>query len=213
MTSLFVSGFLLSFTLCLDLGVVNVAVIKAGLERGFEAAFMMGLGSCVGDLIYAGLSLWGMSFLMQYVWVRRILWIGGTILLLYLSVRMFREALSSKNMSFTSTDAPTQTGERVKSWWIGVGLALSSPSAILWFAAVGGSVIATTVNHHHPVLLLTFMSGFFTAGVVWSVFIAWVSAQARRWLGVRFLRLLSLLSTALFLYFACRVFLGGFHAY
>jgi L-lysine exporter family protein LysE/ArgO len=70
----FVSGFLLSLSLCLDLGIVNVAVVKTGLERGVLPSFLVGLGSSFGDLIYALLSMVGMSLLMQFTVVR---WMTG----------------------------------------------------------------------------------------------------------------------------------------
>jgi L-lysine exporter family protein LysE/ArgO len=40
---LFISGFLLSLSLCLDLGIVNVAIIKTGIEKGFLPSLHIGL--------------------------------------------------------------------------------------------------------------------------------------------------------------------------
>jgi len=56
---LFISGFLLSLSLCLDLGIVNVAIIKTGVEKGFLPSLNIGLGSTVGDIVYATLSTLG----------------------------------------------------------------------------------------------------------------------------------------------------------
>ncbi|WP_245575636.1 LysE family transporter [Alicyclobacillus contaminans] len=211
MMELFGSGFLLSLSLCLDLGIVNVAVLKTGIERGVVPSFLLGLGSSFGDLVYAGLSMVGMSLLLRFAVVRWLLWIGGTLALGYLSVHMIRESLRPKALVLN------EAGTAIESSWIrplltGVGLALSSPSAILWFAAVGGSVIAaTTRTGALGGSSLVFFLGFFTAGVLWSAVVAFVSGQARRWLGTSLLRGVSLLSAALFVYFACRVFLNGLH--
>jgi L-lysine exporter family protein LysE/ArgO len=88
-------------------------------------------------------------------------------------------------------------------------LALSSPSALIWFATVGGSMIAA--EERGPSLLAAgfFLAGFLSAGLVWSVFAAALSHQARRYGGRTMLRWLNALSGALFLYFAVRVFLTG----
>ena len=51
--SMMSDGFFLSLSLCLDIGLVNVAMISLTLSHGFKPGFWLGLGSCVGDLIYA----------------------------------------------------------------------------------------------------------------------------------------------------------------
>ena len=53
----FTSGFLLSLSLCLDIGVANIAMITLAMQRGYFQGFALGLGTCVGDLIYAVLAL------------------------------------------------------------------------------------------------------------------------------------------------------------
>ena len=46
------AGFLLALSLCLDLGLVNIVTLRVSLARSGTAAFLLGLGSVVGDLIY-----------------------------------------------------------------------------------------------------------------------------------------------------------------
>ena len=61
--SMMSDGFFLSLSLCLDIGLVNVAMISLTLSHGFKPGFWLGLGSCIGDLIYAALALAGMAAL------------------------------------------------------------------------------------------------------------------------------------------------------
>ena len=84
----FTSGFLLSLSLCLDIGVANIAMITLAMQRGYFQGFALGLGTCVGDLIYAVLALAGMTVLLQYETVRWVLWIGGWALLVYFAAKM-----------------------------------------------------------------------------------------------------------------------------
>ncbi len=44
--SMFSDGFFLSLSLCLDIGLVNVAMISLTLTHGFKPGFWLGLGSC-----------------------------------------------------------------------------------------------------------------------------------------------------------------------
>lgn len=211
MNELFVSGFLLSLSLCLDLGIVNIAVIKTGLERGVLPSFMVGLGSSFGDLIYAILSMVGMSLLLQFTIIRWILWLGGSAFLLYLSFNMLKITLRPKISNITIGNSINDKS-RLNHLMIGAGLALSSPSAILWFAAVGGSVIAATTRHFRASdALVIFFMGFFFAGILWSFVLAYVSGKARKMMGTRLTRFLSLTSAVLFIYFAFRVFFNGLY--
>lgn len=89
----FSSGFLLSLSLCLDIGVANIAMITLAMQRGYFQGFALGLGTCVGDLVYAVLALAGMTVLLQYSAVRWVLWVGGSALLLYFAAKMIHSAI------------------------------------------------------------------------------------------------------------------------
>lgn len=76
-----------------DIGIANVAIISLALSHGFKPGFVLGLGTCFGDLFYAALALAGMSALLQFTLVRWVVWIGGAIVLIFLTWKMAREAL------------------------------------------------------------------------------------------------------------------------
>ncbi|MBI4536090.1 MAG: LysE family transporter [Ignavibacteriae bacterium] len=203
------SGFLLSLSLCLDLGIVNVAIMKTGVERGMFPALMIGLGSGLGDLVYASLSLVGISFLLGVPIVRWVLWMGGTIVLLYMTVTMIRHSLSPRRIDSPRVGGTRRRESLTNDFVSGIGLALSSPSAILWFATVGGSVIAST-RMASQFSLLFFFGGFFVASNLWSVTLAYLCHQGGRMMGPELMRWFSLVSAGVFLFFAVKVFLNGY---
>lgn len=209
--SWFFSGFFLSLSLCLDLGIVNVAIIRAGVARGLLPSFLIGVGSSFGDLIYALLSMVGISLLLESRIVRWVLWLGGTVILLYMTWNMLKEFRSPKAIDLRGEDGAKEDSKRSwKDFSSGLGLALASPSAILWFATIGGSVIASSDASSTSALLL-FFGGFFTASIAWSLFMAGVSSQGGKWLGHRLVRGFSFVSALLFLYFAGKVFVDGYY--
>ncbi|WP_203563838.1 LysE family transporter [Deefgea sp. CFH1-16] len=71
------TGILLSLSLCLDIGMVNVAMIDVAMKHGRRAGFILGLGSCFADLFYAILALLGMRYLLQFPAVQWVTWLGG----------------------------------------------------------------------------------------------------------------------------------------
>jgi len=206
-------GFLYSLSLCMDLGLVNIAILKMGMERGFRSSFAIGLGSGIGDLIYLSLALAGLAVVFEYRAVSWILWLLGTPILLWLAWRMLRESMRAHKVRIDDemSSAIDRTVGKRSEWKLfaaGIGLALSSPSLILAFAATSGAIVAD-VNVRDSQVWLPFIIGFFVAGLLWSVAMAWISSRSGKLLGAKVVRVLSFISAGIFLYFAWHVFYHG----
>jgi L-lysine exporter family protein LysE/ArgO len=194
----------------MDLGLVNIVTLRISLSRSATAAFLMGLGSIIGDLIYFSLAAAGATALLGSRRVRMALWIFGTTVLVFLAAHAVREIFRPKVLR-VDDDKSTRNRGLPALFFSGIGLALASPSAILWFAAVGGSVIASygTPGADNRRVLLTFAAGFATAGIAWAAVFAYGAAALKRILGSKLVQGLSLVSAILFLYFATDIFVRG----
>ena len=200
------SGFLLSLSLCLDLGIVNVAVLRITLGQGGTAGFLLGIGSWLGDLVYFTLAVVGATTLLKWQAVRLALWLFGTGVLLTLAWRMGREFINPRDLK-TEHGVASQPRSPSALLVNGLGLALASPSSIMWFAAVGGSVIASFGSDRK--VLWPFAVGFSIAAVLWSALFAYGVAAVKGIIDRRLIRALCLVSAGLFVYFALVVFLHG----
>ncbi|GAB1618623.1 LysE family translocator [Pseudomonas sp. NGC7] len=205
----FSNGFLLSLSLCLDIGIANIAMITLAMQRGFLKGFWLGLGTCVGDLIYAVAALAGMTVLLQFESVRWALWLGGSALLVWFAVKMLLAAWRGGHMD-TRADVVVESGWR--EFLRGIFLAMSSPTAILWFAAVGGVLISRSGGGSLLEAGL-FLSGFFAAGLVWCLSLCGIASHGGRLLGDRLLTWSYLLSAAIFCYFAVYVIVSGYREF
>lgn len=203
---LFITGFLLSLSLCLDIGIVNVALINTAIRSGTAPAMLLGLGSCFGDLAYAVLSLLGIGLLLRYTAVHWLLWSVGGAVLLYLFVDALRGAFTHKEIT-AGDSSESRPLNRFNLFTRGLTLSLASPTSIIWFAAVGGSLIASS-GAHSPMDFSALFGGFFAGGLAWCLFITSLSAFGGRMLGDYFRRLCSAISALLFLYFAVRLILA-----
>lgn len=209
--SLLSDGFFLSLSLCLDIGIANVAIISLSLSHGFRPGFVLGLGTCFGDIFYAALALAGMSALLQFDSVRWVVWIGGSLVLLVLTWKMAREALYPASAPPVEGESDTATPRPApfKSFLRGALLAVSSPSAILWFAAVGGALIAKA-GATSAVSASVFLIGFFCGGLGWTLFICVLASHGRKRAGTTLLRACHVFSAVLFAYFAYSVIVNGY---
>jgi len=75
---LFLLGAALAFSINIELGVVNVMIVRTAIDRGAWPAFLIGLGSCIGDLIWACAGALGVSVLLSWAPAAWILWLGGS---------------------------------------------------------------------------------------------------------------------------------------
>lgn len=212
--SLLSNGFFLSLSLCLDIGLVNVAMLTMALTQGFRPGFWLGLGSCFGDLAYATLALTGMAALLRFDAVRWAVWLGGAAMLLYLTWKMACEALSAHAGAKPGPDPLAPDAARagdgaLRGFMRGVVLAMSSPSAILWFAAVGGALIAkagaTDVR-----AASVFLAGFFLGGLSWTLVVCLLASRGRKRSGASLLRACHIASAAVFAYLAYSVIVDGY---
>jgi L-lysine exporter family protein LysE/ArgO len=209
-------GFFLSLSLCLDIGLVNVAMLSLTLSHGFRPGFLLGLGSCFGDLAYAALALAGMAALLRFDAVRWVVWVGGAAILLYLTWKMAREVFFPKALpaaaGAAADHAPTAAAASTRSsseFLRGLMLAISSPSAIVWFAAVGGALIAKAgaTNAHAASV---FLGGFFLGGLCWTLFLCTLASHGRKRAGTGLLRACHIASALLFAYLSYSVIADGY---
>ena len=205
----FSNGFLLSLSLCLDIGIANIAMITLAMQRGFLQGFWLGLGTCVGDLIYAMAALAGMTVLLQFETVRWVLWLGGSALLVLFAVKMLLAAWRGGHLQAQEAAVAEPAW---REFLRGLFLAMSSPSAILWFATVGGVLISRSTEGGLVDAGL-FLGGFFLAGLVWSAGLCGVASHGGRLLGDRLLTWSYLASAAIFCYFAVYVIVSGYREF
>lgn len=203
---MFATGFALCLSACLDLGIVNVATIKRGLDSGARAAFVLQLGSCVGDMTYVLLSMAGLALVLADSRVRTVFWLGGTVVLLYLAATMIRETMHGRTLGIA--DGGNGRTPLHKDFLRGLVLALSSPSLIVWFASAGGAIIAGIYGRTQSPPWL-FLVGFAACGLCWAAGLSLLSGKGRHAVGASMLRVFSAASAVIFVALAAKVFLDG----
>jgi threonine/homoserine/homoserine lactone efflux protein len=149
----FLEGLGFGLILQISVGPVCIAVLHKGLAQGFGHAFAMVWGAALVDALYILLSLLGFSALLQIGPARVVVGSIGTLLLLYFGLRYLRAPAATTQVEHRD-ESPLQ------SFAFGVGLTLTNPLTILFWAGVLGAMMSTrTFNQAGGVL-------FFSAGCV-----------------------------------------------
>ena len=201
---LFLLGAALAFSINIELGVVNVMIVRTAIDRGAWPAFLIGLGSCIGDLIWACAGALGVSVLLAWPPAAWILWLGGSAALCWFAAAALRDATRGGSIDESS---PLRRANGIRAIGLGLGIALGSPTLILWTATVGGSVLASQAADIAG--FIPFISGFGTAAVAHSAILSGVVGATRRFTGPRTVRAVSLISAFMFAAFAVGIFMDG----
>ena len=178
------------------------------MRQGALASIVMGVGSCMGDMVYAGLSFAGVAYFLKAALFQRALWVGGSLALAYFTFTMAKEFIWPGKVEEIVAEENKPSKPLVSLFFSGLLLALASPSSILWFVAIGGSLIAAS-GSSGTYSAVAFFSGFFLAGILWTFFIAYIASVGGKLLGGKMVRILSGISAVLFAYFAAKVFWEG----
>ena len=201
---LFVLGAALAFSINIELGVVNVMIVRTANDLGAWPACLVVLGACNGDVIWACAGALGVSALLQWPPAAWVLWLGGSAILCWFAAAALRDAVRGGSIDDSS---PLRRANGLRAVALGLGIALGSPTLILWTATVGGSVVASQATSLAG--FVPFISGFAAAAVLHSAVLAGVIGATRRFTGPRTIRAVSLISAVMFAAFAVGIFVDG----
>ena len=132
----FWQGLGFGLVLQVSVGPVCIAVLHKGLTLGFRHAFSMVWGVALVDAFYIVLSLVGISAVLQVGPARKAVGLAGALLLLHFGLRYLR--VPAQSVQYERRDESP-----LGSFAYGVGLTLTNPLTILFWAGVLGAMMST----------------------------------------------------------------------
>lgn len=161
MSSFFLRGLLIGFSIAAPVGPIGILCIRRTLAEGRLAGLLSGLGAATADALYGCIAGFGLTFVSgvlidQAFWVRLI----GGIFLCYLGVRTLLAAPSTQPATGTSHQG------LLGNYLSTVFLTLTNPTTILSFAAVFAALgLATTGGNYWTAMAL--VAGVFIGSALW----------------------------------------------
>jgi threonine/homoserine/homoserine lactone efflux protein len=172
-------------------GVVTAEAIRRGVAGGFWPAAMVGIGSLIGDAVYAALALSGLSALTRYTLARLLIAAAGGLLLFWLAF----DALRSPPPNFA--ESSNRSGKH-GDFLVGAGLSLTNPWAIAFWLGFGGVLLSAGIRNPET-NLAWFLTAFLTGALAWSLVLSMLIALARRFVNAVLFRIVSVGSALVFL--------------
>lgn len=153
-------GIFIGIMFGVPVGVVGIITIQRTLSRGFWAGFVSGLGSSFADVVYASISIFGLTiisdFLLKY---QEIICIIGCILIIFIGIQTMKK---NNNLYKQSKIKTNSSSSFLPSFMI----TLTNPATILSFMIIF-STFGVSGDTHFMNKLLLVMGILIGTGVWW----------------------------------------------
>lgn len=152
-------------------------------------AWAVGLGAVSADIIYMLLVYFGLIHLLDDPFVKVFLWLFGFFVLVYTGVDSIKNTGDISVAGLRGDDASLS-----RSYVSGFLMSLFNPLSILFWLGIYGSILAEAASNY-PMQQLLIYSGAIVLGILlWDVTMAAASSLFRKYLTVRVLKVISVLS-------------------
>jgi threonine/homoserine/homoserine lactone efflux protein len=178
----------LGITLAAPIGPVNSVRLDKGLKNGFWHAWVVGLGSMIADGIFMALVYFGIVHFLDSSPIQVFLWLFGGFILIYSGV----ESIISANK--INLHHIREKDSLLKCFLAGFIMSISSPLSILFWLGIYGSVLAKTSASYGTGELLVYSSMIFVGLALWDLFVASLTSGFRRFLNLKSIIIISILS-------------------
>lgn len=183
--SYFLKGLLIGIVFGVPAGVVGVLSIQRGMSQGPAAGFITGMGSSVADLFYAGVGVFGITVISDFLLKHQhIICMAGCLLVIAIGIQGLKKA-GNRTADVDSTEQGGAEAVHLPScFFTSFMIAITNPATILSFMVVfsmfqiqGTEPFGTSIR-----LLL----GIFLGTCFWWLLIALVTGRFRSRVTKRF---------------------------
>ncbi len=158
-----IHGFVIGLLASMPVGAIAIMSVQRTMNNGLWAGFSIGMGAAFGDLVYATVAGFGITFIRDFLMQNR-LWLalGGGVFLIFIGYKIYTSDTVKQFRSKSQLSRKKMTNDFISSFL----LALSNPVTILgftgFFASIG--IISDTTTFYHIFMLL---AGVFFGATTW----------------------------------------------
>lgn len=200
---LFFSAFGLGLALFATPGAITAQLLRGLGQRGFLSALLLQLGALLVLILWALIALVGVTFFAQNLFIRVLLGVAGTLLLLWLAWLALRDAYHGKSGEVKAASARGDFA-------LGAALTLANPFPVVFWLSVLPTLVVIGQVSRELQEAMVFFAGFLISALLWSIFMASLIAWGRRLVTPVFFRLVNLICGLALGFFALKMLLSTF---
>ncbi|WP_312092084.1 LysE family transporter [Niallia sp.] len=185
----------LGLSLAAPIGPVNAAVINRGLRYGFLHAWVLSLGSLLGDVFFIILVYFGVAKLANIPIVQTFLWLFGAFVLIYTGI----EGVMTKTNTITRSSKDNNS--MFRSFLTGFLMSLMNPLSIIFWLGIYGSILATTIHNFSTSTLFLYTGCMLFGVAIWDLTVSVLSSFFRTVVSEQLITIISKISGIVLLLF------------
>jgi L-lysine exporter family protein LysE/ArgO len=185
----------LGLSLAAPIGPVNAAVINRGLRYGFRHAWVLSLGSLLGDVFFIILVYFGVAKLANIPIVQTFLWLFGAFVLIYTGI----EGVMTKTSTISRSNKDTNS--MFRSFMTGLLMSIMNPLSIIFWLGIYGSILATTIQDLSTSTLLLYTGCMLFGVAIWDLTVSVLSSFFRTVVSEQLITFISKISGLILLLF------------
>lgn len=151
----FILAIVVSFIASIPIGAVNMAIVKATLDHGARAGYMIGLGAILAEAVYCAVPLFGLTYFLEDKGVYEVMYLIFIPVMLFLGVYTI---ITRKNVLKETETAPKgyKTSNNIL---YGLLLCGSNPMTMIFWTQITVFLKEQGILHQEPANLVTFLTG------------------------------------------------------
>lgn len=167
---LLLKGIVIGIVASAPMGPVGVLTVRRTLNKGRWYGLVTGLGAAISDLLYAAITGYGMSFVMDFINTpntKFLLQVAGSVMLLAFGIISFR----SNPVAKVHPSGPTR-GSLVHNGVTGFLITVSNPLIVILFAALFAQF--AFIAPEHPLEMVLAFASIFGGAMMWWYGLTWL---------------------------------------
>jgi len=148
---------------------IDLIAIQRGLKRGRTAAFLVGCGAILADMIFLSIGFTGTQSLLKHPeWWGIIRWIGIGVILALAARGFWGHSKPSQQIEAVSKRNPT------KNFFVGFLVVITNPVVFLMWVGIVGILRTHFPEAREPQFKEFFLGGFLVGAMLWFVPLAFI---------------------------------------
>jgi len=167
----FIIGFFIGLAIAAPIGPINLIVLRTALSRGFAGGLFAGLGSVIGDGIFAAVAAFGVRQIEEFIMAHATLLgaIGGVILIV-VGLKTSRAHVDPAALAEAAGPITGQAASRkVASTFI---LTVTNPATMMGMLAIFGTMGASLELTTAPARACMTVAGVMLGSLAWWAFLS-----------------------------------------
>jgi threonine/homoserine/homoserine lactone efflux protein len=191
---IFIKSFIIAFSGALMPGSLLTYTIDKSIKNGRYTGLIISLGHSILEFILVFLLLFGFSRILSHNISQIIIGFTGGIVMIFFGISMIKDAADNKIiLNINNENSSNISTKKRKLFFNGALISAINPYFIIWWTAVGLSLITNSFRLFGFTGVIIFYIGHIIADISWYTFVSFAVYKTRNFLNIKVYKIIIVL--------------------